>query len=239
MRDRAKSARWGTNASARRRAPQFIQIGLVCKAERTHNFYPRWSGTIRILGAEKPTMRAPLICLASAAGLLSLDISATIANPYDDCILQHMGTAQNNAAVNAIERACISKTSVAVLQEETEMFEGETASVGRYNMGQGSLEYGLLVELRNTTKFNITEVIVTVRNTHTNKISEYPVDAFNSPLPPGAILSGLGDAALIQIIPSGKTRQFFVSITEGADKPADFGKHFSWGVVPSKGIPTN
>ena len=35
-------------------------------------------------------------------------------NPYDDCILEHTSTAQNEAAAYAIERAYISKTSIPI-----------------------------------------------------------------------------------------------------------------------------
>jgi hypothetical protein len=184
------------------------------------------------------TMRATLISLACGAGLLSFAAPA-VANPYDDCILQHMGTAQNEAAVNAIERACIAKTSIAIPREEVGNFEsGTNASVGQFNTGYGSLEYGLLVELKNTTKFNITEVVVTVRNKDTNKVTEYPVDTFDAPLPPGALLSKLAEPAYRQIIQSGKTWSFFVRATEVTKSTVvDFGKKFSWGVTPTKGIP--
>src|SRR5580704_11295989 len=96
--------------------------------------------------------------------MLSLLTVPALGNPYDDCILQHMGPAQNQAAVYAIERACIAKTSIAISRDEVANFEvAANASVGTFNTGF-SLENGLLIELKNTTKFNITEVVVTVHN---------------------------------------------------------------------------
>ena len=68
--------------------------------------------------------------------------------------------------------------------------------------------------------------MVTVLNKDTNKSAEYPIDSFNSPLPPGAVLTALGEPAYSQIIPSGKTWSFFVHINEVASD-GDFGKKFT------------
>jgi hypothetical protein len=177
-----------------------------------------------------------LIPLACGAGL-SLLAAPALGSPYDDCILQHMGTAQNQAAVHAIERACIAKTSIGIA-EGTDLVR---ATVGKFKMGF-SFQNGLLVELKNTTQFHITELIVTVQNKDTNKITEYPVDSFIMPtdLPPGYVITGLPETiAFMQIIPSGKTRTFFVHVTEVTDKFADFPKKFSWGIILTKGIPAN
>jgi hypothetical protein len=180
-----------------------------------------------------------IFCIAATVFGLFIGTAPALANPYDDCILQHIGTAQNKAAVDAIERACIAKTAIAIPREEVSNFEGGiNARVGQFNAGFGSLEYGLLVEFKNTTKYNITEVVVTVQNKDTNKTAEYLVDAFNSPLPPGAVLTELAEPAYRQIIPSGKTWSFFVHINEVASD-GDFGKKFTWGVTPTKGIPPN
>jgi hypothetical protein len=87
-------------------------------------------------------------CIAATVFGLFIGTAPALANPYDDCILQHMGTAQNKAAVDAIERACIAKTSIAIPREEVANFEGGmNAHVGNFNTGFGSLEYGLLVEM--------------------------------------------------------------------------------------------
>jgi hypothetical protein len=172
-----------------------------------------------------------------AIGLLSLSAPA-LANPYDDCILQHMGTAQNQAAVYAIERACINKTSMPIPPDDN-FAGGLTAAVGNFNTGFGALEYGIVVTLKNTTNFNITEVVVTIHNKHSHEIARYPVTAFNEPLAPGALLTGLGEPALTQIIKPGEIRRFFVHINEAAATPSDFGNEFAWGVMPTKGIPPN
>jgi hypothetical protein len=102
-------------------------------------------------------------CAVSAAVFALLTAAApAFANPYDDCILQHMGTAQNETAVNAIERACIDKTSTAIPPDEN-FAGGLGGELGKFNTGSGaSVEYGLLVTFKNTTNFNITEVMVTI-----------------------------------------------------------------------------
>jgi hypothetical protein len=179
-------------------------------------------------------------CSTAAVFGLLIGTAPALANPYDDCILQHMGTAQNKDAAYAIERACISKTSVVIPLEEVRNFEGGIrGNVGQFNVGSGYPEYGLLIEFKNTTKYDITENIITVINNENNKFTEYPVDRLSSVLPPGTWITGLGDPALGQIIPSGKTVTFFVHINEVASSDGDFWKKFSWSARPTKGIPPN
>jgi hypothetical protein len=114
-------------------------------------------------------VRAPLIIAVTSGALLFAD--PTLGNPYADCILQHMGTAQNDAGVAAIERACIDNTSIAIPPDDT--FAGDlNANVGNFNIGYGgAVEYGLLVTLKNTTNFDITQVVVTIRNKDTQQIT--------------------------------------------------------------------
>ena len=92
--------------------------------------------------------------------------------------------------------------------------------------------------MKNTTNYNITEVIIVITDKTTHEVTRYPVSAFTEPLPPGMLLSALGEPALTQIKP-GATQRFFVRINEAAGKPSDFGNKFAWGVLPTKGIPTN
>ena len=94
--------------------------------------------------------------------------------------------------------------------QKTNFLGGLNATVGQFNMGWGRPAFGLLVEFKNTTTFDVTEVVVTVRNKDTGKITEYPVTAFSGPLPPGAIITGLPEPAFNQIIRSGKTISFFL-----------------------------
>jgi hypothetical protein len=174
------------------------------------------------------------IAIASAASASLILAVPALANPYDDCILQHMGTAQNEAAVNAIESACIAKTSVAIPPDDFR--GGIDADLGNFNTGSGTLEYGLVVTLKNTTNFNITEVVVIVRDKTTKAATQYPVHDFDAPLPPGAWLTKLAKPANRQIIKAGDTRKFFARINEGKNNPSSFTQHFTWGVVPKKGI---
>jgi hypothetical protein len=184
-------------------------------------------------------MRAPLIALTCGAGPLLLTAPA-LGNPYDDCILQHMGTAQDKTAVNAIERACIAKTSIAIPPDDN-FAGGLNANIGKFNTGSGAADNsGLLVTMKNTTIYNVTEVVVRIVNKRTQEIARYPIDSFSEPFPPGTVLTGLGEPALLQIVKPGETRRFFVHIDEAMTQPADdFGKKFTWGVTPTKGIPAN
>jgi hypothetical protein len=172
--------------------------------------------------------------LAAACASLLRTLPA-LANPYDDCILQHMGTAQNKAAVHAIERACIGKTSIPIPPDDN-FAGGIAAAVGNFNTGSGAPEYGLLVTLKNTTNLNVTEVVIAIRNKDTKKAEEYPVHEFDESLPPGVMLTKLAEPAYRQIIKAGETRKFFVRIIEARDNPSEFPKRFTWGVVPTKGI---
>jgi hypothetical protein len=121
---------------------------------------------------------------ALVAAIVTLVASAATghANPYDDCVLEHMGTAQNEAAVHSIQRACISKSSIVI----TRIFD-PTADLdakawpGNYNTGYG-WKYGLLVRIKNLSTFNITELVVVVGDQKTNKTNEYVVSDFGEPL---------------------------------------------------------
>jgi hypothetical protein len=187
-------------------------------------------------------MRARLtsIALPCGAGLLLLAAPA-LANPYDDCVLQHMGNAQIEVAVNAIERACIAKTSIPVSQDEArKLLDGQTTALaGKFNVGGFTPERGLLVELKNTTSFDITELAVTIINKTTQRETTYPVSVFFGTLPPGVMLGKAPEPSASQILPSGKTIRFFVAIHEVTDISTDFPKNFSWSVTPIKGIPPN
>ena len=76
--------------------------------------------------------------------------------------------AQNEVAAYSIQRACISKTSIPI----TRTFDATTdlnaiAWPGNFNTGfVGGGGYGLLVSIKNSTSFNITEVVVVVNCAH-------------------------------------------------------------------------
>jgi hypothetical protein len=169
----------------------------------------------------------------------SLLTAPAIANPYDDCILQHMGTAQSDTAVNAIERACIDKTSV-VIPPDDNFAGGLDAGLGKFNTGSGAaVDYGLLVTMENSTHYYVTEVVVSVFDKSTKKVTRYSVDTFDAPLPSGTFLTKLGEPAYRWVIKPGTTRQFFVHINEATQTASDFAKKFAWGVMPTKGIPAD
>jgi hypothetical protein len=159
------------------------------------------------------------------------------ANPYDDCILEHMSTAQNEAAAYAIERACISKTSVPITTTPDVVATEGKAWADYFNTGFG-YSYGLQVTIKNVTTFNITELVVVVQDRKTGKANEYLLDQFRAPLSGAGIITKVGEPALVSIIPSGKTRSFFVPATEVTeDTVKDFFKRLTWDLRLSKGIP--
>lgn len=58
--------------------------------------------------------KTPVGYRITALTIICLSPVPATANPYDDCILEHMANAQNKDAVYAIEKACINKTSIAI-----------------------------------------------------------------------------------------------------------------------------
>ncbi|MFY9838893.1 MAG: hypothetical protein WAK55_20935 [Xanthobacteraceae bacterium] len=89
---------------------------------------------------------------------------------------------QTNAAL-AIETACISKTSIPVTSAFNAAADLDAkAGAGHFNTGYaGGWEYGLLVTIKNSTPFNVTELVVTVQDRKTNKTNAYVVDNFDEP----------------------------------------------------------
>ena len=157
------------------------------------------------------------------------------ANPYDDCILEHMANTQTREAVYAIERACISKTSVKITEEKLTI---DSAYAGTYNNGYQAVK-GLVISATNNTVFAITEVAVTLEDKQTRAVTRYMLDTFAGPLPNGTLVSGPPEPAFAQIIKSGASRTFLVDMRDLPVNMAEFSKHFAWDVVPTKGIPSN
>jgi hypothetical protein len=178
------------------------------------------------------------LCTAVAVGLTILSHPA-LANPYDDCILQHMGTAQNQAAVYAIERACIDKSSVPIPPDDN-FGGGLNANVGEFNTGRHW--WARAWTCRDDEKHHQLQYYRGNNRYYRQDYSRsYSISRFciHRTITPGMLLSALGEPALTQIIKPGATQRFFVRINEAAGKPSDFGNKFAWGVLPTKGIPTN
>lgn len=155
-------------------------------------------------------------------------------NPYDDCILEHMATAQNKTAANAIERACISKASIPITRTFDAADLDARAWAGKIRTGFGE-GYGLLVRIKNSTPFNITELVVTVQDQKTNKTNEYVINNFDEPV--DGIYAEAPEPAYRNIIPVGTTRSFFVPASEVMQETAgDFFKQFNLNLRLSKGI---
>jgi hypothetical protein len=179
--------------------------------------------------------------VVGALVLLSVYASAgpASANPYDDCVLQHVGSAQNQTAVYAIERACINKTSVPMsLTDSGTILDSSRAWAGSFNMGSGYLQPGMVFEITNDTHFDITQVKIYVVKIGGGIQHIYKISNFRAPLRTGTFLSGLGEPGLTQVIKSGDSRQFVVEIPYADNKNGNFFKEYSWSVIPSEGIPT-
>ncbi len=170
----------------------------------------------------------------------TLHASQALANPYDDCILQYMAGAQNQTAVYAIERACISKTSVPVPDTyQAALNAGSGAAYGTFNIGSGSLETGILISIKNSTPFDITEASVSISNKTTGVAKYYDVSRFIGILPAGTFLGGPAEPAFEQVIKAGQSARFFVRLDEVVPAAAQFDKLYQWGIAPVKGIPAN
>jgi hypothetical protein len=173
----------------------------------------------------------------ASAVLLAALIAPARANPYDDCILEHMGTAKIEEAVYAVERACISKTSVPITSTFDELAREGRAWADYFNTGFG-YSYGLQVTIKNTSPFNITELVVVVQDRKTGKVNEYVLNQFHEPLSGSGFVSKPAPPDFQNIIHVGTTRSFFVAATEVTEGTAkDFFKRFTWGLRLSKGIP--
>jgi len=179
----------------------------------------------------------PIIVVASGVSLL-LSAAPALGNPYDDCILEFLGASQSEVAVNAVERACINKVSVAIQVDKKAANFGVSASVGNFNTGY-SVEYGLAVRVWNATEFDVTEVKVLITHRESGMVGEYFVENFDPPIAAGMSISKLGAPHYRQIIKSGQIRTFFMRIDEQAKDSTQFAKEFSWEAVPTKGIPSN
>jgi hypothetical protein len=84
------------------------------------------------------------------------------ADPYDDCILRHVRTSQDYAALQAIKNACISSTTVAVPPGE-----GELRVTDVQINGAGAFA----VDLHNLSQFVVTELLVTITDKATHDSS--------------------------------------------------------------------
>lgn len=167
-----------------------------------------------------------------------LSIGPAFANPYDDCILQYMGSAKEQSAVYDIERACISKSSVVLTQDQIKDINNPLAYPGSYNTGYGYLENGLVIEFNNFTSFDITSVDIIITAKVDNLRHDYVVSQFLPPEPPGTMVTGLPEPALAQIIKSGASTEFFVKVPEVTNKGSDFLKNYTWNIIPIEGIPS-
>ena len=180
-------------------------------------------------------MKSFFMILATTLALAS----PAYANSYDDCILRYVAGAQNQTAVYAIERACISKTQVLIPNTFSKaVTNASPAYYGSYNIGDGTgLQLVFLISLKNVTPFDLTEVALSIQNRATGYVSSYNVDTFLGVLPPGTFLSGVGEPAFDDIIKVGQTTQFYVKINEQANSSTEFGRLFNWWITPTKGIP--
>ena len=145
-------------------------------------------------------------------GFLALAPATALANAYDDCVLQYMAGAQNQQAVYAIERSCISKVSVSL---ESTQLQGMLKSIFLINVGSFSAGYttpvvGLLIRLDNNGPTPITSVSISLRGKKTQGTGHYTITRFMEPQQPGVLFSGLPEPLFEQSIPPGTSKTFIV-----------------------------
>jgi hypothetical protein len=179
-------------------------------------------------------MRSSTTKLFFLAAALAI-ASPAFANPYDDCILQYMGNAQNRDAIDNIQVACISKTSVSIPEDQVEKIT-VLAWAGKYSIGGIEAKNGLLIKLTNNTDYAITAIKVSVEDKKTRKTTVHAVDRFLAPFYGPGWISRYGEPRFNQIIQPGQTSEFVVWMPEVPDSVTTF-PFSSWNVTPVKGIP--
>jgi hypothetical protein len=177
----------------------------------------------RFGGMALRTAGAILVCLGISMGVAS-------ASPYDDCILQYMGNAQNKEAVYAIERSCISKSSVPISEKLTI----NSAHSGSYNNGFGSTVKGLVLSIVNNAAFDVTEIVVTIVNKTTKEITKYAVTIFLEPT--NYVYTGVPEPGL-NFIKTKSSRTFLVDMNDLTIDMNQFGIYYDWELTATKGIP--
>jgi hypothetical protein len=151
-------------------------------------------------------------------------------HPYDDCILKYMGSAQNKEAVYAIERSCINKSSVPI----AEKLIVKSAYAGNYNDGFGSRVKGLVISILNNTKFDITEITVTLTNKANGETDSYPVTLFLEPS--AGITIELPEPGLVTV-KKNSSRTFLVNMDDLRINMDQFAKYYDWDLTATRGIP--
>jgi hypothetical protein len=155
------------------------------------------------------------------------------ADPYDDCVLEHIGAATIRDAALAIERACINKTSVEI--DDKNQLVSRLLSNDKVSLVTGK-NYGLLITTENDGDYAITELKIRIIEMKTSKSHDYIVGEFMEP--PGRPLVELPEPEFSQIIKRGQTRSFFVPITEQAATTEEFAQRYAWVIIWTKGIPS-
>jgi hypothetical protein len=150
-----------------------------------------------------------------------------------------MGTAQNQTAAFAIERSCISKSSVPIPENEAKKLGDLNAYVGEFNTGSGTNTRGFGISFTNLTSFDITQLNLAIENKNTKQVSNYLLSNFMAPLQPGTWLTALPEPARTQILKSRANAYFVTSIKEVVKDNAEFALNYKWYLIAIKGIPAN
>lgn len=172
--------------------------------------------------------------LAGATFLLAITTEAN-ANPYDDCILQHMTNTQNQTVAFAIESACISKSSVALTRPE--FIADSKIYGGEFYVGDIYPRKGFVVKFKNSTNYDATELALVFANRKTHQETAYTETSFRGPMPKGTFVTGLPEPGLGNIIKAGSSSEVFFEVAY-IGKLDDFFKDHDWWISVTKGIPT-
>jgi len=167
--------------------------------------------------------------------LLLAVTSEANANPYDDCILQHMASTQNETAAFAIESACISKSSITVpnpvFLPDVKIYGGE------FYVGDLYPRTGFVVKFKNSTGYDATELSLVFVDKKTGKQKIYTETNFRSPMMKGSVVTSLPEPGLGSIVKAGVSREVFFEVPD-IGKLDEFFKKHDWGISVTRGIPS-
>lgn len=188
-------------------------------------------------------MNVCLKALCTASFLMSACSLAETAsaNTYDDCILTHIGSNQNQDAIYSIQRACISTSQVTMppLPAGVDTLKGN-AWVGMYNDGTGNKKKQFVSKVLNDTGYNITKMRLVIEDKKTLIEKTFYSTDFSAPIPDGSFLSGVGTPELANIFKNETMGFVTFDISQDSEiEEKDFGKRFFFLIIPELGIATH
>jgi hypothetical protein len=165
--------------------------------------------------------------------LASVICTQAHAAAYDDCILQHIGSAHTQFATFAVESACIGKLSVPIVKGP---FTPVFVEVGDFSGGGPAPVRGIVLRFDNDSDFDVTEVQLSIGDKKSGRKIRFSVYNFESPTPPGAFYTQACEPAKCNIIGSGKSAEVFFPLRWLPASTAEFNTRFDASLELTKGI---